>query len=240
MSQSNSTPVTMPGSPLSETINVDIPNQLNDNMDGVEMGDANDVSPTTSVVQTAFGQGATNTEASQDTAANVVSDSSIAIKSLMVRRTEAIQRYTSLLTGNGVEQLGNEPDAYEQTLGQLIKNIDTYNHHIDVMTATIAKKSQPITASTESTETQGTTNGASSFTFRLTPGDLPKFQLKGDTVYYPGEDSYDSVEHFLRTFEKTISSSGYKVENIWKQCICHEPIISPRASKTSMHHVTLP
>jgi hypothetical protein len=52
MSQSNSTPVTMPGSPLSETISVDIPNQLNDNMDGVEMGDANDVSPTISVVQT--------------------------------------------------------------------------------------------------------------------------------------------------------------------------------------------
>ncbi|GAN11553.1 hypothetical protein MAM1_0688d11122 [Mucor ambiguus] len=46
----------------------------------------------------------------------------------------------------------------------------------------------------------------------LSKQDLPKFQLRSHaTKYFPNEVTYDSVHHFLRSFEKVILSSGKAV-----------------------------
>ncbi|CEP08938.1 hypothetical protein [Parasitella parasitica] len=42
--------------------------------------------------------------------------------------------------------------------------------------------------------------------------------------YFPGEESYYSVFHFLRIFEKVVSSSGNDVETVWK---CYLPLTIP-------------
>ncbi|KAL9536486.1 hypothetical protein PS6_011881, partial [Mucor atramentarius] len=49
--------------------------------------------------------------------------------------------------------------------------------------------------------------------------DLPKFQLKSNAKrYFPsGEVAYDSIHHFLRSFEKVILSSGKAVEDVWRR-----------------------
>ncbi|CEP12410.1 hypothetical protein [Parasitella parasitica] len=62
------------------------------------------------------------------------------------------------------------------------------------------------------------TSGESGAGISLSKRDLPKFQLKSAaTKYFPGEESYDSVFHFLRIFEKVVSSSGNDVETVWKR-----------------------
>ncbi|KAF1805447.1 hypothetical protein FB192DRAFT_1255914, partial [Mucor lusitanicus] len=55
---------------------------------------------------------------------------------------------------------------------------------------------------------------------RLSKQDLPKFQLKSSsTKYFPKDESFESVNHFLRSFEKVISSSGENIELIWKRYV---------------------
>ncbi|KAI7898480.1 uncharacterized protein BX663DRAFT_555839 [Cokeromyces recurvatus] len=47
----------------------------------------------------------------------------------------------------------------------------------------------------------------------LSRKDLPKFQLATSLVRpFPNEEAFESVEHFLRTFEKVIESSGRQIE----------------------------
>ncbi|CAO0789981.1 unnamed protein product [Mucor circinelloides] len=54
----------------------------------------------------------------------------------------------------------------------------------------------------------------------LSKQDLPKFQLKSNAKrYFPSEAAYDSIHHFLRSFEKAILSSGKAVENVWRRYI---------------------
>jgi transposase InsO family protein len=145
----------------------------------------------------------------------------LAINILMDRRTVASQRYANLLISDGAELLGNDPEAYDREMERLIKCIDTYNKHIDVM-VTANRKIQIHKAVSEAMPTErapATNNGDTTILMRLAPRDLPKFQLAGDTVYYPGETVYNSVEHFLRTFEKTLISTGNDVERTWKQYI---------------------
>ncbi|KAG0922425.1 hypothetical protein G6F29_013957 [Rhizopus arrhizus] len=48
---------------------------------------------------------------------------------------------------------------------------------------------------------------------RLTQNDIPKFQLSSwPDVPFPGEKCYESVEHFLRSFEKVIYSAALDIQ----------------------------
>ncbi|KAG1443499.1 hypothetical protein G6F56_010652 [Rhizopus delemar] len=56
--------------------------------------------------------------------------------------------------------------------------------------------------------------------------DLPKFQLASNLVRpYPNEEVFESVDHFLRTFENVIKSSSMNIENAWRKllplCLSH-------------------
>ncbi|CEP08911.1 hypothetical protein, partial, partial [Parasitella parasitica] len=58
---------------------------------------------------------------------------------------------------------------------------------------------------------------SSSTGIALSKRDLPKFQLKSAAVkYFPGEEAFDSVFHFLRNFEKVVGSAGQDVEVMWR------------------------
>ncbi|KAG1440211.1 hypothetical protein G6F57_019104 [Rhizopus arrhizus] len=48
---------------------------------------------------------------------------------------------------------------------------------------------------------------------RLTQNDIPKFQLSSwPDIPFPGEKCYESVEHFLRSFEKVIYSAALDIQ----------------------------
>jgi hypothetical protein len=56
--------------------------------------------------------------------------------------------------------------------------------------------------------------------------DLPKFQLATSVFKsFPNEEVFESVEHFLRTFEIVIESSSLKIEKVWRKflplCLPH-------------------
>ncbi|CEJ05560.1 hypothetical protein RMCBS344292_19498 [Rhizopus microsporus] len=51
---------------------------------------------------------------------------------------------------------------------------------------------------------------------RFTQKDIPKFQLTSWTdLPFPGERCYDTVEHFLRSFEKVIYSAALDIQEVW-------------------------
>ncbi|RCH88426.1 hypothetical protein CU097_006933 [Rhizopus azygosporus] len=46
--------------------------------------------------------------------------------------------------------------------------------------------------------------------------DLPKYQITTSmNKPFPKEDSYDSEEHFLHTFERIVYSAGLDIEYVW-------------------------
>lgn len=54
------------------------------------------------------------------------------------------------------------------------------------------------------------------FGLTLTRKDLPKYQLASSmNPPFPGEEKFDSEEHFLRTFEKVVYSAGMNIEQVW-------------------------
>jgi len=54
----------------------------------------------------------------------------------------------------------------------------------------------------------------------LSKRDLPMFQLRSSaTKYFPKDQAYDSIHHFLRSFEKVILSSGQSVDDVWRRYI---------------------
>ncbi|EIE82038.1 hypothetical protein RO3G_06743 [Rhizopus delemar RA 99-880] len=53
---------------------------------------------------------------------------------------------------------------------------------------------------------------------RLTQNDIPKFQLTSwPDIPFPGEKCYESVEHFLRSFEKVIYSAALDIQEVWRR-----------------------
>lgn len=54
---------------------------------------------------------------------------------------------------------------------------------------------------------------------RISPSEVPRYQLVGQELYWPGSFVFSSVEHFLCTFENVIIASGNQLENVWKQYI---------------------
>ncbi|KAG0923930.1 hypothetical protein G6F63_013929 [Rhizopus arrhizus] len=53
---------------------------------------------------------------------------------------------------------------------------------------------------------------------RLTQNDIPKFQLSSwPDIPFPGEKCYESVEHFLRSFEKVIYSAALDIQEVWRR-----------------------
>ena len=110
----------------------------------------------------------------------------------------------------------NEPKAVKQ-LSEVREKIEKMNKDINVMKTSIRLSNDKVSAAVLNSVTKATAPAPG---IRLNRQDLPKFQLKSsNNKYFPKEDAYESVNHFLRSFEKVISSSGEEIENIWKRYI---------------------
>ncbi|KAI8995050.1 hypothetical protein BDB01DRAFT_872760 [Pilobolus umbonatus] len=110
----------------------------------------------------------------------------------------------SEIINNSEDGTIDDPD-YEKYL----ENIEKLNHQVGVL-----EKALKVTSM------GGTTSKLIDSGDRINPKDIPKFQLEGVTeTYFKGEPQFVSVEHFLRTFEKVIESSGNYLDAVWRRHI---------------------
>ena len=127
------------------------------------------------------------------------------VKKLVWRRDSFVRLLLDMVDGN---DLSNEQ-------GQ--KHIESMRIKVENMNRLIStvKQSAKLSESHVTASMSGDNEGIS-----LSKQDLPKFQLRSNaTKYFPAEMAYDSVHHFLRSFEKVILSSGKAVENVWRRYI---------------------
>ncbi|KAK4510556.1 40S ribosomal protein mrp2, mitochondrial [Mucor velutinosus] len=131
-------------------------------------------------------------------------------------------------TLNSIKKLVWRRDSFVRLLLDMVEGTDMNNEHgqkhIEDMRSKIedlnrlistVKHSAKLSESNVTASLTGDNEGIS-----LSKQDLPKFQLRSHaTKYFPNEISYDSIHHFLRSFEKVISSSGKAVENVWRRYI---------------------
>ena len=101
---------------------------------------------------------------------------------------------------------------------ELTADVEKLNHQIkifkDALSSTLKAASSG--ASKHAPQVDELSTG-----IRLSRQDIPKFQLKSQANrYFPGSsEAYDTVEMFIRQFEKVITSAGFKVYNCWKNLI---------------------
>ncbi|KAG2211554.1 hypothetical protein INT46_006570 [Mucor plumbeus] len=49
--------------------------------------------------------------------------------------------------------------------------------------------------------------------------EIPKFQLKGQSVHFPNDVKYSSIEHYFSAFENVVHASGNLIEEVWSRYI---------------------
>ncbi|KAI8321555.1 hypothetical protein EDC96DRAFT_597416, partial [Choanephora cucurbitarum] len=85
----------------------------------------------------------------------------------------------------------------------LMNEVDMLNKRIEVLSATLS--------SHQVAKTTG---------LRLTKKDVPKFQLKAQgSNPFPGEETFGTIEQFLRAFKKVMDSTDNDVESVWRKYI---------------------
>lgn len=111
----------------------------------------------------------------------------------------------------------NEPMVVKQ-LSKIREKIKNMNKDINVMKNSIRLSNDKVFAAVLNSASKVASPAQG---IRLDRQDLPNFQLKSsNNKYFPWEDAYvKSVNHFLKSFEKVISSGGEERENVWKRYI---------------------
>lgn len=132
------------------------------------------------------------------------------IENLRARRLKLSEQYA-----NDVET-----DSQDETMLQEIMKL---NEKIEVMSKVLQGESRQDHSA--ATLTQAPVGSQQEFFSRrsglpMTRADVPKFQLVYQTeVYFPNEKRYESVDYFLRQFEKIMVSSGLQVSTVWREII---------------------
>ncbi|KAG1076486.1 hypothetical protein G6F42_025503 [Rhizopus arrhizus] len=105
----------------------------------------------------------------------------------------------------------------QQHMVEIRSKIEELNRTISTIKHSVKLSGERVTAFIKGVSV-GSSNAAAGG-ISLSNRDLPKFQLKSDSVKYShGEESFDSIFHFLAVFEKVVSSSGQDVESVcWKR-----------------------
>lgn len=139
-------------------------------------------------------------------------DPVLVLKKVIARRDSYFNLYTDMMNTEASDEKSIKH------LGEIRTKLENLNKDISVLKNSVRLSNDKVTASVESAlaiNTAGSNGG-----IRLSKQDLPKFQLKSSsTKYFPKDEAYESVNHFLRSFEKVISSSGESIESIWKRYI---------------------
>ncbi|KAL9536419.1 hypothetical protein MBANPS3_012661, partial [Mucor bainieri] len=136
-------------------------------------------------------------------------DPVLVLKKVIARRDTYFNLYTDMVSTEASD------DKAVKHLQEIRAKIEGLNKDISVLKNSVRLSDDKVTAAVESSIAT-TANGG----IRLSKQDLPKFQLKSSsTKYFPKDEAYESVNHFLRSFEKVISSSGENIELIWKRYV---------------------
>ncbi|GAN11418.1 conserved hypothetical protein [Mucor ambiguus] len=136
-------------------------------------------------------------------------DPVLVLKKVIARRDSYFNLYTDMMNTEASDEKSI------RHLNEIRAKVEGLNKDISVLKNSVRLSDEKVTASVESAMSANSNGG-----IRLSKQDLPKFQLKSSsTKYFPKDESYESVNHFLRSFEKVISSSGENVEAIWKRYI---------------------
>ncbi|KAG2191771.1 hypothetical protein INT47_012821 [Mucor saturninus] len=122
-------------------------------------------------------------------------------------------------------ELGNHIEAFsaahvannEQAADDALRRIERTRLAI----ASLEKCSEMLASPGANTERAGRGGGLT-----LNRRDLPKFQLAASIIKpFPSEEVFESVGHFLRTFENVIESSSLDIEKVWMKflplCLPH-------------------
>ncbi|EPB90438.1 hypothetical protein HMPREF1544_02646, partial [Mucor circinelloides 1006PhL] len=139
-------------------------------------------------------------------------DPVLVLKKVIARRDSCFNLYTVMMNTEASDEKSIKH------LGEIRTKLENLNKDISVLKNSVRLSNDKVTASVESALANNAagSNGG----IRLSKQDLPKFQLKSSsTKYFPKDEAYESVNHFLRSFEKVISSSGESIESIWKRYI---------------------
>jgi hypothetical protein len=131
------------------------------------------------------------------------------LRKLLLKRDQYISLYTDMITTDSSAQT----DIDHAT--EIREKIENLNKDISVLKNSVRLSNEKVTASVDAHGGKSNVGG-----LRLSKQDLPKFQLKSSTTkYFPKDESYESVNHFLRSFEKVISSTGEDIESIWRRYV---------------------
>lgn len=98
-----------------------------------------------------------------------------------------------------------------------MNEIKRLNEHIEVLSRTITSKYSPLGEARQTTKKVGkkTVTG-----IPLSRSDIPKFNLRHQTEnHFPNKEPFDTVDQFLREFEKIVTSAGLDVSEVWKDLI---------------------
>ena len=132
-----------------------------------------------------------------------------ALKKMFWKRDQYLSLLTDMIAGTDLDN--QEGQAHIQDMNNKVeemnKLISTLKHSIKLSEASVKAS------------IFGSNNGDNGG-ISLSKRDLPMFQLRTSaTKYFPKDQAYDSIHHFLRSFEKVILSSGQSVDDVWRRYI---------------------
>ncbi|EPB80937.1 hypothetical protein HMPREF1544_12371 [Mucor circinelloides 1006PhL] len=133
-------------------------------------------------------------------------------KSLVTKRDHYLSLLNDMIVGTADDDANGQ-----QHMVEIRSKIEELNRTISTIKHSVKLSGERVTAFIKGVSV-GSSNAAAGG-ISLSNRDLPKFQLKSDSVKYShGEESFDSIFHFLAVFEKVVSSSGQDVESVcWKR-----------------------
>ncbi|KAG1111612.1 hypothetical protein G6F42_014970 [Rhizopus arrhizus] len=131
---------------------------------------------------------------SSATMSSPVSNYADSVKKLVWRRDNLMNQLMDMIENTEI----NNVQGQQHIIGMRTK-VKDMNKLISTLKQSVKLSEANVTASIS-----GDNEGIS-----LSKQDLPKFQLKSNAKrYFPSEAAYDSIHHFLRSFDKSILSAG--------------------------------
>ncbi|CEP09241.1 hypothetical protein [Parasitella parasitica] len=123
-----------------------------------------------------------------------------AARKLVAKRDQYLSLISDMISGTDIDHA----DGLKHIL-EVRRQIEDMNKTVSIIKQSVKLSGDPVAASFNSVSASGESGAG----FSLSKRNLPKFQLKSAaTKYFPAEGSYDSVFHFLRIFERVVSSSA--------------------------------
>ncbi|KAI8637736.1 hypothetical protein BD408DRAFT_406235 [Parasitella parasitica] len=132
------------------------------------------------------------------------------LKKTVYRRDQYLNLLTDMINTDS-----SDPKDIKH-LKEIREKVDDMNKDIHVLRNSVHLSKDKVVIGNSKSSSKVPVGGG----IRLNRNDLPKFQLKTSAnKYFPKEENFDSVNHFLRSFEKVVSSSGEEIELVWKRYI---------------------